>query len=160
MMMTRMSVSILSFSKRFCINSTPRTTAVLEPAMTPPRQILWMESNPSSVPTTVPPRTMNGTSTIATFMANIPCLRIFFRLISIPMTNISRINPMSDSMLTTVSESSLISMVLAMMIPAIRYPIRGGSLILLKTMEQTAASSKNIARLVSSVISSILSPKI
>ena len=67
---------------------------------------------------------------------------------------------MSDSMLTTVSESSLILMVLAMMIPAIRYPIRGGSLILLKTMEQTAASSKNIARLVSSVISSILSPKI
>ena len=134
------------------------TTAVLEPDMIAPRQMHWTLLNPIRDPPITPPRTIRGSCITATSIANSPCFLIFLRLISNPMQNISMTNPMSDSMLTTCSLSSVTVQTFAMMIPATMYPMSGGSLMRLNTMEQTAASSVKSARLVSSTISSMHPP--
>ena len=134
------------------------TTAVLEPEMMAPRQMHWTMSNPMNVPAMTPPRTISGSWMTATSMANIPCFLIFFRLISRPMQNISMTRPMSDRISMTISASAVTTQTFAMMIPATMYPIRGGSLILLKMIEQAAASNVKTAKLVRSVVSSTYPP--
>ncbi len=61
-----------------------------------------------------------GIWTIPTIMANVPCLRSFFRLISTPMQNIIMINPMSARMLMMNSDSSVTSHTVVRIIPAER----------------------------------------
>ena len=101
MMVMRTSISMCSLSRRFWDFRTAMTTAVLEPEMIAPRQIHWTMLNPRRVPAMAPPSTISGSCMTATLIAKIPCLRIFFRLISNPMQNISMTNPMSDRISTT-----------------------------------------------------------
>ena len=81
-------------------------------------------------------------------MANNPCLRIFFRLISRPMQNISMTRPISDRTSTISMPDSGTVQTVVMTMPATIYPMSGGSLILLKTVEHSAARSVNAATLV------------
>ena len=159
MMVMRTSISMCSLSRRFWDLSTAMTTAVLDPDMIAPRHMLWTMSNPRNMPANAPPSTIKGSCITATSIAKSPCLRIFLRLISSPMQNINRTRPMSDSMPTMSSLSWVTVQMFAMMIPATMYPMSGGSLILLKTMEQAAASSMKSARFVRSTISSTHPPK-
>ena len=152
--------SLWSASSSFWDLRTAMTTAVLEPEMMAPRQMHWTMSYPRSIPATMPPSIISGSWMMTTPMANRPCLRIFRRLISRPMQNISMTRPMSDRMLTICSLSFVIVQTFAMMIPATMYPMSGGSRILLKMMEQAAASSVNTARLVSNASSSKHPPRV
>ena len=74
MMVTRISVSMCSLSRLPWDFRTAVTTAVLEPDMIHPRQMLCSMSNPRMSPEIRPPATISGNCTIATIRANFPWL--------------------------------------------------------------------------------------
>ena len=151
MIRIRMRLSLWSSSSSLWFFRTASTTAVLEPDRIAPRQMHWTMSNPRRDPPSIPPTIIIGSWTRTICMANSPCLRILFRLISRPMQNISMTRPMSDRTSTISMLYSETSQTLVMTIPATMYPIRGGRRILLKMVEQTAARSVKAATLAISV---------
>ena len=64
-----------------------------------------MAFHPMNMPNTYPPAIIRGTWIISTISANMPVLRIFFRLSSMPMQNISMTSPRSANILTMSSVS-------------------------------------------------------
>jgi len=103
-----------------------------------------------------PPSTIRGIWTSATMMANLPCVFRLARLISIPIENISMINPRFENSSTTSWASSLSSAKLAMTIPAARNPTRAGIFALRMTMERNAANMIRVAIIEMSTDSSIV----